>query len=122
MNETLAAVLWTTLGGIIVKAIESVLKRGENRTKEELERDKLDHEQALQMRSELRQEIERLYARVVAAETHNAELERKVIALEKDNALKDTQIAILQDKVSTLQTELDKFNRKVYYVRKEDDK
>ena len=122
MNETLAAVLWTTLGGIIVKAIESVLKRGENRTKEELERDKLDHEQALQMRSELRQEIERLYARVVAAETHNAELERKVLALEKDNTLKDTQIAILQNQVSTLQTELDKFNRKVYYVRKEEDK
>lgn len=122
MNETLIAAISSAVGAIIMRTVDSYLKRRETKTADELAKDKLEHEQEMQLRSELRQEIKELRERVSIAETNNQELRRKVIELEKDNALKDTQIAILQNQVSILQSELDKFNRKVYYVRKEETK
>lgn len=119
MNETLIAAISSVVGAIVMRTVDSYLKRGESKSTDELQREKLDHEQEVQLRSELRQEIKELRERVTTTETNNIELRRKVIELEKDVALKDTQITILQNKVEALLAELDKFNKKVYYIRKE---
>lgn len=122
VNDTLAALLFTFLGGLITQIVGSILKRGENRTAEEIEKDKLEFEQAKQMRDELRQEVKELRDRLIESDKARNELARKVAQLEAENIKKDIRIVMLEAEIAHLQKELDKFNRKVYYVRKEDGK
>lgn len=121
MNDTIAALLWTTLGGVITQVVGSILKRGENKTTDEIAKDKMEYEQAMQMRTELRHEIKELRDLLTASDKERQDLARKVAIVEADNAKKDAQIVMLEIKVRILQEELDKFNHKVYYVRKEED-
>lgn len=114
-NETIVGIVASAITAVIMRTVDSYLKRGETKIADELAKEKLEHEQEVQLRLELRQEIKELRERVSTAETNNQELRRKIIELEKDVALKDAQIAILQNQVSLLQSELDGFRKKVWY-------
>lgn len=120
LNDAAFAALWTTVGGIVLKVIESYLKRGEVKPTTELEKDKLEYEQASSMRAELRQEIKELRQLLTESDKARIELAAKVAQLEIANAKKDTEIIKLEVRVEQLQTELDRFNAKVYYTRKKE--
>jgi septal ring factor EnvC (AmiA/AmiB activator) len=116
MNDTLIASLWAGAIAIAAQIVASFLKRGENRTSQEIERDKIEYEQNVQMRAELRAVVKDQELRIANCEVKIVELERKNIELERENARKDLRIEQQTNEIKFLREELDKFNRKLYYI------
>lgn len=122
MDNFLNSAFWSVAGGSIVAIIASILKRFENKPAQDLERDKVEYEQNLQMRAEMRAQLKDYETRVSNMETRISELERKNIELERENARKDIKLEAQASEIARLRAELDKFERKVFYIAKETDK
>jgi septal ring factor EnvC (AmiA/AmiB activator) len=121
MNDTVTASLWAMAIAVGTQIVASFLKRGETRTAQEIERDKVEYEQNAQMRAELRAVVKEQELRIANCEVKIVELERKNIELERENARKDLRIEQQTNEIQWLREELDKFNRKLYYIPKKEE-
>ncbi len=121
MNDTVISSLWAAAIAVGTSIIASLLKRGETRSAKEIEREKIEYQQNAELRAELRSEIKKNEERLAAFETRIADLERKNIELERDNARKDLRIEAQEIEINRLRAELEKFERKVYYIPKKED-